>query len=134
MLTSAGFGSTAARARFLGHRLCEAQRVALLLAEHDCFGLCSRIASTFEKCFFSRLVQGHQCSFQRLVPILLDLLRYPVLTTSCDQSRMALFPLLRAAHKQVIGCFGRGHAFIHIPIKHPKPPRTSSPHSMSVAC
>ena len=69
MLTSAGFGSTAARARFLGHRLCEAQRVALLLAEHDCFGLCSRIASTFEKCFFSRLVQGHQCSFQRLVPI-----------------------------------------------------------------
>ena len=71
MLTSAGFGSTAARARFLGHRLCEAQRVALLLAEHDCFGLCSGIASTFEKCFFSRLVQGHQCSFQRLVPFLI---------------------------------------------------------------
>ena len=38
MLTSAGFGSNAAR--FLGNSLCEAQSVALLLAEHHCFALC----------------------------------------------------------------------------------------------
>lgn len=84
MLTSAGFGSTAARARFLGHRLCEAQRVALLLAEHDCFGLCSRIASTFEKCFFSRLVQGQNCRVQRLVAVLIGFGALPRAATSLE--------------------------------------------------
>ena len=90
MLTSAGFGSTAARARFLGHRLCEAQRVALLLAEHDCFGLCSGIASTFEKCFFSRLVQGHQCSFQRLVPILIGFVATTCVTQCLPRAATSL--------------------------------------------
>ena len=85
-LTSAGFGSTAARARFLGHRLCEAQRVALLLTEHDCFAPESR--QSFEKCFFSRfvwwrvstatlltLLQGF-LGFNGLSPSCLDLVRY----------------------------------------------------------
>ena len=109
MLTSAGFGSTAARARFLGHRLCEAQRVALLLAEHDCFGLCSGIASTFEKCFFSRLVQGHQCSFQRLVPILIVAL--PSAYHELRPVSNGAVPITASSAQAGNRLFGGGHAW-----------------------
>ena len=115
MLTSARFGSTAARARFLGHRLCEAQRVALLLAEHDCFapGSRPRLKMFFFFAWYScRASTATLLRVQRLVPVLigfgLNFGALPVHTTSCDQSRMALFPLLRAAHKQVIGCLEAG--------------------------